>query len=290
MAAPPSPDAILQGVQLAHKRARAAPPRASHSFLIWSGGCGTDPNAVTQADKKRIVGGLTRAGPCSNRPPGKHEAITVFSTQQLHRPTVSAFKYIEEDVPGRPPPLPSGYSSIDHLTAFTLSAPDCHNLYPHFQRFRDNRLPPPESNVTELTIGEATPAQWQELLDWLEAKKSNKSHPFSWLASDTESVQVRMDNISWGTNYAALVQDISYASMLSANTYELKVAIPNVPAASIPVRFFFGDPDRSFHIRLPIDHPDPSTLILNLDVPFPPELATAFAALPSCVGVNITAD
>ena len=59
MAAPPAPDAILRGVQLAHKRARAAPPRASHLFLIWSGGCGTDPNSVTQADKKRVVGGLT---------------------------------------------------------------------------------------------------------------------------------------------------------------------------------------------------------------------------------------
>ena len=56
MAAPPAPDAILQGVQLAHKRARAAPPRASHSFLIWSGGCGTDPNSVTQANKKHVVG------------------------------------------------------------------------------------------------------------------------------------------------------------------------------------------------------------------------------------------
>ena len=174
MAALPAPDAILQGVQLAHKRARAAPPRASDSFLIWSGGCGTDPNSVTQADKKRVVGGITRAGPRSNRPPGEHEAITVFSAQQLHRPTVGAFKYIEEDTPRRPPPLPSGYSAIDHLTAFTLSAPDCHDLHPHFQRFRDNRLPPPESNVTELTIGEATPAQWQEVLDWLEAKKSNK--------------------------------------------------------------------------------------------------------------------
>ena len=58
MAALPAPDAILQGVQLAHKRARAAPPRASDSFLIWSGGCGTDPNSVTQADKKRVVGGI----------------------------------------------------------------------------------------------------------------------------------------------------------------------------------------------------------------------------------------
>ena len=94
---------------------------------------------------------------------------------------------------------------------------------PHFQCFRDNRLPPPESNVTEHTIGEATPAQWQELLDWLEAKKSNKSHPFSWLASDIESVQVRMDNIPWGTNYTALVEDIGYEGMLGANTYQLTV-------------------------------------------------------------------
>ena len=174
MAAPPAPDAILQGVQLAHKRTRAAPPSASHSFLIWSGGCGTDPNSVTQADKKPVVGGLTRAGPRSNCPPGEHEAINVFSAQQLHRPTIAAFEFIEQDTPRRPPPLPSGYFAIDHLTAFTLSAPDCHDLHPHFQRFRDNRLPPPESNVTELTIGEATPAQWQEVLDWLEAKKSNR--------------------------------------------------------------------------------------------------------------------
>ena len=99
-----------------------------------------------------------------------------------------------------------------------------------------------------------------------------------------------MDNISWGTNYAALIQDINFASMMSTDKYELKIAVPNVSAAGIPVRFFFGDPDRSFHICLPIDHPDPSTLILHLNVPFPPELAAVFAALPSCVGVNITAD
>ena len=87
-------------------------------------------------------------------------------------------------------------------------------------------------------------------MDWLEAKKSNRSHPFIWIAGDIESVQVRMDNISWETNYAALIQDITYASMMSADTYDLKVAIPNVSAAGIPVRFFFGDPDRSFHIRM----------------------------------------
>ena len=290
MAALPAPDAILQGVQLAHRHARAAPPRASDSFLIWSGGCGTDSNSVTQADKKRVVGGITRAGPRSNRLPGEHEAITVFSAQQLHRPTVDAFKYIEEDIPRRPSPLPSGYSAIDHLTAFILTAPDCHDLHPHFQRFRDNRLPPPESNVTELTIGEATPAQWQEVLDWLAAKKSNRSHPFTWIAADTESVQVRMDNVSWGTSYSALIQDINYAGMMSAGTYDMKVAVPNVSAAGLPVRFFFGDPDQSFHIRLPIDHSDATTLVLRLDVPFPKELIAVFAALPSCIGVNITAD
>ena len=127
--------------------------RASHSFLIWSGGCSIDPNSVTQADKRRIVGGITRAEPQSNRPPGEHEAIGVFSAQQLHHPTVSAFRFIEEDVRRRPPPLPSGYSGIDHLTAFTLSAPDCHDLYPHFQRFRDNRLPPPRVMSPSLPSG-----------------------------------------------------------------------------------------------------------------------------------------
>ena len=99
-----------------------------------------------------------------------------------------------------------------------------------------------------------------------------------------------MDNVSWGTNYAALIQDINYASMMSTDEYELKVAVPNVSATGIPVRFFFGDPDRSFHIRLPIENPDPNTLILRLDVPFPKELTAVFAALPSCIGVNITAD
>ena len=58
------------------------------------------------------------------------------------------------------------------------------------------------------------------MLDWLEVKKSNKSHPFIWMAGDIESVQVWMDNISWGTNYAALIQDISYASMMNADTYD----------------------------------------------------------------------
>ena len=99
-----------------------------------------------------------------------------------------------------------------------------------------------------------------------------------------------MDNVSWGTNYAALIQDINYASMMSTEEYELKVAVPNVSATGIPVRFFFGDPDRSFHIRLPIENPDPNTLILRLNVPFPKELTAVFATLPPCIGVNITAD
>ena len=105
-------------------------------------------------------------------------------------------------------------------------------------------------------------------MDWLVAKKSNKLHPFTWIAADTESVQVRMDNVSWGTSYSALIQDINYAGMMGAGKYDMKVAVPNVSAAGLPVRFFFGDPDRSFHIRLPIDNPDPDTLILHLDVPF----------------------
>ena len=151
------PDTLLVSVQRVHRQARVTVNKSSQAFLMWSSGTQSDNNTIIHADNERVVTSLPALGRRSNRPKGEHEVLTVFSVQQAHHPTVSAFEYVprgEKD----PTLLPAGYSLLEHFAAFILTAPDAQDLSPAIQCLRNNCVKPPPGTRLEVTIGKSSPS------------------------------------------------------------------------------------------------------------------------------------
>ena len=151
---------------------------------------------MTQAIKHVVVPKLAATGRHKGRPIGELEALNVFSVQQLHLPTTSVFKSIKP-TKNSPHPVPSSFLVIDHLTAIKLEAPDYSDLTPSLQCCRNNHLAPEHVDSIELTIGEASPEDYQAVIDRVVAHKRNEPNQFAWLASDTESVGILIEKMPW---------------------------------------------------------------------------------------------
>ena len=86
---------------------------------------------------------------------------------------------------------------IDHLAAFVQEAPDYSHLAPSLQSCRNTRLAPELVDSFELTIGEASSEDYQALIDRVMAHQQDQSDPFAWTASDTESLGLLIERLTW---------------------------------------------------------------------------------------------
>ena len=283
------PDELLQGAQEAHMRVRASVRDDSHAFLIRSGGSGSAPNFVTQTVKQLVVPKLAATGRHKGRPTGELEALNVFSVQQPHLPSTSVLESIYHTEESRPP-LPAGFPVIDHIAAYVREAPDYSDIAPSLQSCRNNRLAPERIDSVELTIGEASPEEYQAVIDKILAHQQDQSDPLAWTAADTESLGILIDKLPWNRAPDSIIREITSCVMLGVSEVEFELAPKGMSSHPLPVRFASGNSKWAFHLRLPGYYKTPTTFVLRLDLPFPPELAKLFAAMPSAVGVNITSD
>ena len=261
----------------------------SHTFLIRSDGAGSAPNIVTQAVKQVVVPKLAATGRHKGKPTGELEALNVFSVQQPHLPTTSALESIMPTRESRHP-LPAGYPVIDHLAAFVQEAPDYSDLAPSLQSCRNNRLAPELVDSVELTISEASPEDYQAVIDQVMAHQQDQSDPFAWTASDTESLGILIERLPWNRAPDSIIREITSCVMLGVGKVEFELAPKGASLHPLPVCFASGNSKWTFHLRLPGYYKTPTIFVLHLDLPFPPELAKLFAIMPSVVGVNITSD
>ena len=292
-----------------HAAARAAVPTPSSTFALSTSAVHNQFCRVPKTTKTKLVGNVQIAVAAAvGRPWSEREATQVFHSQSPNSISTSAYsssepvnnagdarkaKITEEEVP-----LPGGVPLIDLMAVYIDTRPELQELRPDIEDMRNSRLPTPQelNNEREVTIGVSKLEAWMDGIEFLKLKaKEGQDIPFNFMAADTESIPLK---ITWpkypgSSTWESLLLYISMQAASGVDKLEFTVARGGESACGLPTRFFFGNREWQFHIRMPVIHyrrNGETKVSLRLDTELTEVVKQLFLMLPSMVGAGITED